>query len=235
MLVVDDDRIHRNMAVKALSKQDYEVQTAEDGLKALVMCLKEPPDVILTDVQMPRMDGWNFLRTIRARASLSSTLVLFQTSLNSETDRLLGYKLGVDDYIAKPYSADDLIERIEKLLANNASRSKSLVTKALRGDLEQVSLPTVLSLLEMEKKTGVVVIVGSKVCRIFMSEGRPLGIEMDGEPEDTDQMELATKLFAWQNGQFEFSRQDVPRIDRINMSMQSLIMEAARIADENGL
>ena len=146
ILVVDDDRFYREQAAKILSEQNHNVTTAEDGLKGLAACLKDPPDLVLSDVQMPRMDGWNFLRTIRARPSLSATRVIFQTTLGGEQERLKGYQLGVDDYLAKPYAPEELVLRVERLFQRNMQLSGDPSRKALRGDLEQVSLPTVLSM-----------------------------------------------------------------------------------------
>jgi CheY-like chemotaxis protein len=183
---------------------------------------------------MPRMDGWNFLRTIRARPSLSSTRVIFQTTLGGETERLKGYQLGVDDYLAKPYAPEELVLRIERLFQRNMQLSSDSGKKALRGDLEQVSLPTVLSMLELERKTGVIMLVGPAVCRLFVKEGRPLAVEMEGEPEDTDPMQIITQIFGWTGGYFEFAPQDVSTRNTLNMSMQGLLMEAARLVDEAG-
>ncbi|MBN2342689.1 MAG: TIGR02266 family protein [Deltaproteobacteria bacterium] len=233
IVVVDDDRTVRERASKALISKGHTVRTAEDGLSGLATCLQEPPDLILSDVQMPKMDGWNFLKTIRARASLNNTLVVFQTSLRDEKDRLLGYQLGVDDYIAKPYTTTELLVRINRLVnrtrKNNPSQRGS---KALRGDLEQVSLPTVLSLLEMDQKTGICVIVGPTLCRLYIRKGRPLDIEMEGATKSVSHVDMMVKILSWTTGQFEFSPQEVHSTDKIKMSMQGLLMESARVSDE---
>lgn len=233
IVVVDDDRLVRERASKALEVKGHHVRVAPDGLAGLAMCLKDPPDLILSDVQMPKMDGWNFLKTIRARASLRSTLVVFQTSLQNEKDRLLGYQLGVDDYISKPYSTTELLVRIHRLVNRSKKEKGSLHgAKALRGDLEQVSLPTVLSLLEMDKKTGICVVVGPTICRLYIREGRPLAIELEGATKRVSQIEMLLKMLSWKTGQFEFSPQDVHATDNIKMSMQGMLMEAARVTDE---
>ncbi|MCU0663498.1 MAG: response regulator [Myxococcota bacterium] len=231
VLVVDDDKTYRENAVRILAEQGHEVTWAEDGLKGLAACLRKPPDLVLSDVNMPLMDGWNFLRTIRARPSLSSTIVIFQTTLNSEKERLKGYQLGVDDYLAKPYSAEELLLRIERLFQRSAARSQNTSKKALRGDIEQVSLPTVLSMLELEQKTGVVVVVGPRLCRLYVREGRPMNIEMDGVTGKSP-LNLVVELFRWTKGQFEFAPQDIHSADELQISMQGLLMEAARLTDE---
>ena len=231
VLVVDDDQAYRQLAAQTMAQQGHKVRMAEDGLQGLAACLKNPPDIVISDVQMPRMDGWNFLRTIRSRPSLASTLVIFQTTLGGEQERLKGYQLGVDDYLPKPYKPEELLARLQRLVAR--SQAKGQTDKALRGDLTQVTLPTVLSMLEFEHKTGVVLVVGESTCRIFVREGRPLAIELDGAAPDASQAELAASVLEWSTGQFEFASQDVSQVDRINTSMQGLIMEAARMTDES--
>lgn len=232
ILVIDDEKIIRERAAGILKANGHEVTMAENGLKGLAACLRTPPDLVLTDVQMPLMDGWNFLRTIRARPSLSSTLVIFQTTLSGEKERLKGYQLGVDDYLEKPYSAEELILRIERLFSRSAAKNRDPADKALRGDLHQVSLPTVLSMLEQEHKTGVVMVVGKDVCRLYVRDGRPMSIEMERASENMGQMEMVVELFSWEKGQFEFAPQDIPGKDELQISMLGLMMEAARLVDE---
>ena len=233
IVVVDDDRTVRERASKALMAKGHNVRTAPDGLTGLATSLQSPPDLILSDVQMPKMDGWNLLKTIRARSSLNATLVVFQTSLRDEKDRLLGYQLGVDDYIAKPYTTTELIARVNRLVERTrGDLMHRRDTKALRGDLEQVSVPTVLSLLEMDKKTGVFLVVSATVARLFIREGNPIAIEIEGATKNVTQIDMMLKMMSWTSGQFEFTPQEVHNTNVINMSMQGLLMEVARISDE---
>jgi CheY-like chemotaxis protein len=177
------------------------------------------------------MDGWTFLKTIRSRPALASVPVIFQTALTTERDRLLGYQLGVDDYLEKPYSSKELILRINRLIKRTTDHNNGL--KALKGNLEHVSLSTILSLLELEKKTGVITVKGAALCRLFIQNGQPLSLEIDNAPDDARQIDLAIELFSWKKGQFEFIPQKVSKTDQLNMSMQNLLIEAARTHDEN--
>jgi len=92
VLVVEDDVACQKLAAAPFRARGDYVRIAPDGFEALAMCLKEPPDIVLSDVQMPRMDGWQLLRLIRARPSLASLPVVFLTMLNGENERLLGYQ-----------------------------------------------------------------------------------------------------------------------------------------------
>src|SRR5262249_14227382 len=153
---------------------------AHDGIEALALCIKQPPDVILCDVQMPRMDGWQFLRVIRARAGLEKVPFLFLTTLGSEADRLKGYRLGVDGYIPKPYGPAEVVARADRAIARaERSGSSEPESSILRGDLEQVGLGSLLSFLDLEKKTGVVRIAGREEARVYLRGGSVMRVEID--------------------------------------------------------
>src|SRR5205814_7309857 len=139
IVVVDDDAGYRTRAAEAFARRGDRVLLAANGIEALALCLKEPPDVVLSDVQMPRMDGWQLLRLIRARPSLASVPVVFLTSLGGEAERLLGYQLGVDAYIPKPYQPEELMMRVHQIVrrAQNPKTSPG-IRSSLRGDIEHV-------------------------------------------------------------------------------------------------
>ena len=89
-----------------------------------------------------------------------------------------------------------------------------------------------LSLLEIERHTGVILVVGDGTARIFIREGRPLAVEIEGADEERGQMAMMVELLDWKAGQFEFAAQDVSRNDELETSVQGVLMEAARITDE---
>lgn len=233
VLVVDDNDGYREAAAEPFRARGDTVRTAMDGLQGLAACLKEPPDVVLSDVQMPRMDGWQLLRVIRARPSLASIPVIFLTTLAGEEERLRGYQLGVDDYVAKPYRSDELVARVERVMARAHKGNHALVEKkTLRGDLEQVALPSVLTFLELERKTGVLFLVGAeRTARLFLRDGRPMRAEIDSADGEKSR-DLVWEVLAWPHGQFEFAAQDVACDDEIRMSVTSLLLELARRGDE---
>lgn len=233
VLVVDDDPQILRAASRAFLERGDAVRTATNGLDALARCLKKPPDVILCDVQMPKMDGWQFLRMVRARPTLASVPFVFHTTLSGEAERLHGYKLGVDDYIAKPASPDELVTRIDRLLNRLSHSGRSHAEqKTLRGDLEQVSLPSVLSFLELERQTGILLLVGAFTVRLYLFEGRPVRIERGDEPQLHAGRPLLDEVLSWGSGQFEFATQDVTCEDTLQVSLTALLLDHARRTDE---
>ena len=233
ILLVDDDRLSLQAAADCFRERGDRVLTATNGLDALAACLKDPPDVILSDVQMPKMDGWQLVRMVRARPTLSSIPLLFLTTLSGEPERLRAYRLGVDDFLAKPCQPALLRTRVDRIMTRLGQRSRSsLRDKTLRGDLEQVSLPSVLSFLELERKSGVLLLVGEGTARVFLSEGRPLRVEREAGALQTSPRALMNQLLSWRSGQFEFAAQEVAGIDELQCTLMTLLLDHARMSDE---
>jgi uncharacterized protein (TIGR02266 family) len=233
ILVADDDPTYLKQAAAPFRARGDYVRTAGDGMEALAMCLKEPPDIILSDVQMPRMDGWQFLRMVRARAGLAAVPVIFLTTLSGEEERLRGYQLGVDDYVAKPYRSVELRARVDRLTARAKKKPRTGERHGLYGDLEQVSLPSVLTFLELERKTGELIVQAERSAQIQIRDGRPLRIELEAAPDFRTPIELVHLLLDWRIGQFDFEVKDVTVDDQIHTSFTALLLEHARLDDES--
>ncbi|MCA9596410.1 MAG: response regulator [Myxococcales bacterium] len=232
VVVVDDDARWRELAAQPFRKRGDRVRTTADGLAALAMCVEDPPDVILTDVQMPRMDGWQLLRLVRARPELASVPVVFLTSLDGDAERLRGYQLGVDAYLPKPFNPDELLIRVRRLVRKSIAADAELGKSGLRGELEHVAPASLLGFLEIEKKTGVLLLVGASVVRIFIRDGRALRAELEGRGPRHGSRAVVLSILDWNAGQFEFTEQAVNEQDELGTSISNVLLEHARIADE---
>jgi DNA-binding response OmpR family regulator len=113
IVVVDDEEKMTGMISDYLSALDYEVLTAENGLKALAAVRSEQPDCIILDVMMPELDGLDVLRRLR---QFSQIPVIMLTAKSQEADKLMGLELGADDYMVKPFSLKELEARIRAVL-----------------------------------------------------------------------------------------------------------------------
>ncbi|MBE2224535.1 MAG: response regulator transcription factor [Anaerolineae bacterium] len=113
ILVVDDNERLRTLVKAYLTQEGYRVVTAGDGREALFVAREENPDLIVLDIMMPEMDGYEFMRTHRKERE---TPIIMLTAKIEETDALLGLELGADDYIAKPFSMRMLAARIRAVL-----------------------------------------------------------------------------------------------------------------------
>lgn len=114
ILVVDDESRMRKLVKDFLVKQNYEVLEAEDGSQAVDLFFEQQDiALIILDVMMPKMDGWQVCREIR---NYSKVPIIMLTARTDERDELQGFQLGVDEYIAKPFSPKILVARVEAIL-----------------------------------------------------------------------------------------------------------------------
>jgi DNA-binding response OmpR family regulator len=133
ILVVDDEKLYRLLEVN-LETEGYEVITANNGEECLDLVSKKHPDLVILDVMMPKLDGFSTLERIR---QFSEVPVIMLTGKNEEMYRVKGLNAGADDYVAKPFSATELIARVRSVLRRSLSTEKS---KSIRffehGDLK---------------------------------------------------------------------------------------------------
>ena len=232
ILIVEDKPDLRELTSIVFRSRGDRVREAANGVEALAMCLRQRPDVILCDVAMPLMDGWQFLRVLRSRPSLASIPVAFVTALTEEPERLRGFQLGVDDYVAKPFRPAELVARVDRLVAR-AQRVGGIERKTLRGALDQVPLPSVLTFLEMERYTGVLLVLREhRTARLFVREGRLLRIELERATTAIRAEQMLFTVLQWPRGDFEFAAQDVSGNDEFQASITALLLTFAKLSDE---
>ncbi|CUK09144.1 Alkaline phosphatase synthesis transcriptional regulatory protein PhoP [Ruegeria denitrificans] len=113
ILLVDDDPRLRDLVGLALERAGFQVITASDGQNAVTHAAREAPDMIVLDIGLPEMDGFEVCRRIRARSDVP---ILFLTARDDEIDRILGLEMGADDYVTKPFSPRELVARVRAIL-----------------------------------------------------------------------------------------------------------------------
>ncbi|MEM8922669.1 MAG: response regulator transcription factor [Actinomycetota bacterium] len=133
LLVVDDEENLRSMLGAALRHHGFDVGLAADGAEALAALPTVRPDLVVLDVMMPGVDGFDVCR--RMRAADDRTPVLFLTARDGTEDKVRGLKLGADDYLEKPFSLDELVARIEAILRRAGTSASGAVL-----ELEDVRL-----------------------------------------------------------------------------------------------
>ncbi|NPD15651.1 response regulator transcription factor [Xinfangfangia sp. D13-10-4-6] len=122
ILVVDDDPRLRDLVRLAAERAGFSVITAADGQACLTHLAREAPDLIILDIGLPEMDGFETCRRIRQRSEVP---VLFLTARDDEIDRIVGLELGADDYVTKPFSPRELIARVRAILKRSAGQQPS--------------------------------------------------------------------------------------------------------------
>jgi CheY-like chemotaxis protein len=250
VLIVDDDPWILRMVSTLLEKRGYAIATASDGEEGLMRADQLRPDLIITDVMMPKLDGWSLVRALRSRPELALVPVIFLTALGGEEDRIRGFRLGADDYLPKPFRFEELDLRV----ANALKKAKQTQLKAeevahaapaevpgkktagIHGTLEQLGLSSLLVMVEMERKSGILRLerVGA-TGRIFCREGKVIAARLDGDRAPTASRRGAQAVYhllTWSEGRFDFSAVDVDMEDEVQSSTTHLLMEGARLIDE---
>ncbi len=117
VLVVEDEASLRKLLTMQLEGAGYAVETARDGVEGLAMLLERPPDLVILDLMMPRMSGTELCRRIKSNYLTYQIPVIMVSALGDVSDRVAGLDLGANDYLTKPYSAEELLGRVRNLLA----------------------------------------------------------------------------------------------------------------------
>lgn len=128
ILVVDDDTILRMALTRYLEKRGYSVRDVSSGMEALTAFEQDPPDLVVSDVMMPEMDGFEFCRRLRATRSGQLVPFIFLSSKGEVEDRVQGHSMGADDYIIKPFEPRELLAKIEAQL----ERSRRIHSEIIR-------------------------------------------------------------------------------------------------------
>ena len=138
LLLVDDEPGLRNAVQTYLQDEGFEITTAIDGEEGWEKAQQMLPDLVISDVMMPRCDGYELLKRLRDDERLGGTPVIFLTAKGMTVDRIQGYQAGVDDYIPKPFDPDELVARVRNVL-NRQERLLKEAAKFADADVGQMA------------------------------------------------------------------------------------------------
>ncbi len=135
ILIVDDEQDILDLLTFNLKREGYETLTAADGDTALELAHSSHPDLVILDVMLPGVDGWEVLRELRRDPRTENLPVVFLTAKDSEIDEVVGLELGADDYIVKPISMHKLLARVKLALRKAAAATAPLAEKIAFGNV----------------------------------------------------------------------------------------------------
>ncbi len=145
ILIVEDEPELVRLISFHMSIAGYEVLSADDGIEALEMCRNNKPDLIILDIMLPRIDGWEVCRRLKQDRRMSNVPIIILSALSEVSDKLKGFDLGSDDYVTKPFSPRELVVRVKRVLAR--AEARPLSAKVIRvGSLEIHSRPKPVAL-----------------------------------------------------------------------------------------
>lgn len=116
VLIVEDEKNILKVVAYNLEREGYQTASAKDGLEALAAARKEPPDLIVLDLMLPKLDGLEVCRQLKADPKTARVPIIMLTAKTQEADRVVGLELGADDYVAKPFSVRELAARVKAVL-----------------------------------------------------------------------------------------------------------------------
>jgi len=133
VLIVEDDLNTAQLVKTYLEREGFATRIAHDGLQALQMARERSPLLVILDVMLPKIDGWEICRRLRKDSDVP---ILMLTAREEEIDRVLGLSLGADDYVVKPFSPRELVERVKAILRRARPQAMRSGGRLTHGDLE---------------------------------------------------------------------------------------------------
>lgn len=226
VLLVDSDNTHLTANADALLAAGHQVCTAINGQEAIEELDWNQPDVVICASSMPLVDGWELVRQIRDDERHRGLPILFMGQSDDKELRLAAFRSGVDDYLPKPFEAEELVRRLDRVLGRSriVERSESGgASSDIQGRLEHFPLAAVMRLLAGEHKSGVLLLShNGERMRLVFRGGEPIRAHRDDDLGMHWHSCLA-KALAWSAGDFWFSEQSVQGSDEIQSSVHELL------------
>jgi DNA-binding response OmpR family regulator len=233
ILVVDDDPSTRAAIAVALARPHRSIATAADGEDALGLAETFVPHLVITDIEMPRMTGWELVEELRARPAALPAAVIFVTAHKRLPDRLRALRLGATDFLAKPFSLEELELRVENALhAASVARRMSCIPEGFYGHLATFPLAALLSTLAAGRKSGELrVAFAGEGASLLLRDGAVVQASSSGRGSVRG-VECVLRVLRWDEGRFGFLEREVTETDEVHASVMALLLENARLEDE---
>ena len=156
LLVVDDEPNLLRAVAACLKAENYEVSTARSGYEALVQLAETVPDLIVSDIRMPGMDGYKLARQLRASQRTALVPIVFLTAKDETADRIEGFRAGIDAYLTKPFEPDELIAVVNAIL-NRVERTHSQIAQLISSTTAEEAAIQDEALTDAEKRVAIAV------------------------------------------------------------------------------
>lgn len=244
VLIIEADEWLTTLVSKFLIDAGYTTQVATTARSGYDEALARQPACILCDVVLPDIDGYWVTRRIRAeRNRLGGTPILLLSQKEDHAARVEGLALGADVFLTPPFRYDEVIAQVDALIGM-ATRLRSRLDSvqsdmpssggpaALHGDISQISVPTFLTMLEMERRTGRVRIQAREKPTVTLElvEGTIVSTQSGGNGREP--LETMRDVVAWKKGKYSFESKKIDLAGRTQRRIGMLLLEAIRLNDE---
>jgi len=214
-----------------LEEDGYEVTVAEDGLEGLRRVVDDPPELIISDVLMPRMSGLEFCALLKDSPQTRHIPLLFLTCVD---DPVNGFDVGADDYLVKPFRQRELLARLRAVFRRTESLPPQMAGQGLRGNLSELGITEVVQTLHVGRASGCLSAVTADVsgrARLWLEQGELVAAKVEGA-EALDGEEAFFFAAHWEEGAFAFDSANRAEHWTVQNTIESLLLEAARRIDE---
>lgn len=235
LLLVDGDAKSLRVLEVSLKKAGFNILTASTGIDALQRASDCTPDLVISDTDMPEMNGYAFCKEFKQNSDWAGIPFIFLTKESSIENKIKGLELGVDDYLTKPIYIKEILTRV-RILLQKRERSHVELKKEhntrFAGQLNDMGVVDLIQTIEVSRKTGVIYFKqdDKRQATIFFKDGKVI----DAETGHLAGAEAVYRILTWNKGEFEALFRPVRRRDIVEMSSQALLMEGMRRLDEWG-
>jgi len=234
ILMVDDEVDFLTLLKLKLLNEGFDILTTDNGRDALLLLENEEPDLVVSDVVMPGMDGLEMLRTMRKIPAVSDIPLIFLSGKSDTGMKVEALHLGAEDFLVKPVDLKELAARIRNVIRRDAKRRTETVeagqNPGVMGDLRNLGVPDIVQTLHLGLKTACVTLHAGKKeeARIFFSNGRICHAEAGGRQGE----EAFYRILRYTEGPFLIAHGQTTEQRTIDMDEMQLILEGLRRIDE---
>ncbi len=233
ILMADPNLAASRKLASAMRRQGHRVLSVRDGSKALELAVLRAPDLVLYDVDCPLLDARVFAQILGANPRTASVPVVLMGPDHVSSEGVRGHLRTT--FLQKPFNIDEVMARVSQLLRRGETAEKVRKTGAIEGNLEQVSLPDILQMLSMNRRSGVLRIsrraepdAGGDEAELLLSNGR-VGDARIGEISGEKAL---FRVISWESGTFAFAPGEPGGAGRIGLGMDEVLLEGLRQKDE---
>ena len=231
ILVADDEPNWLRVLALHLRGRDCDVTTALNGREAIQKIDADKPDLIIADITMPGMDGYELCRHLRRNAATRTIPFIFLTAHDQDAERLKARRIGADEYLTKPCSLERVMQSVHTAMERiEQARKLSLEPIGSSGRIEDIDLLDLIQALELEQRTGALVLShGERTGTIYLKDG----IIVEADIRSPAREEPLFRLLGWKTGRFAFIPDAVPEQTPITASMAHLLFDDLRLLEEH--
>jgi CheY-like chemotaxis protein len=239
VLIADEDAAFRKYLAMPLAAQGFTIYEAADGSAAWQLAVQNRPWMILADVSMPELDGFEFCRRVRSHPMLQRMPLLFISGSDKYKERYRALQIGADDFLSKNMPVRELLMRIQLLMtrysdlaASEPKAGAEEVAGAFQGRIEVFGAPALLQMCGQGRLTGLFTSVAEDALKTATVIGFRDGDVISATVGDVTGAEAVYAFLAWTKGSFKFTPGDPGEGEPLAESVEHLLLEGCRLLDE---